>query len=291
MIPTDQAVLEWMPDGVVVCDEHGTIVFVNRQAENLTGYSRGELVGKRIERLVPVRARSAHPGFRTAFYRRGRARLMGANTDLQLRRRDGTLIPVDISLGPMGTHTVAAIRDVTERRSMEEALTHRALHDPLTELANRSLFFDRLRLALGDARREGTTVALVMLDLDGFKAVNDAFGHSVGDEVLQTLGGRLREGLRASDTAARIGGDEFAWVMPRVASRRAVQSTVRRRLRAVQQPVVVRRRKITIGVSAGIALYPDDARDADTLIRHADSAMYAAKREGRDVVFHLAGPR
>ena len=216
---------------------------------------------------------------------------MGANTDLQLRRKDGSLLAVDISLGPMGDHTVAAIRDVTERRGMEEALAHRALHDPLTELANRSLFFDRLRVALGEARRRGSAVALVILDVDGFKAVNDAFGHSVGDEVLRTLGARLADGLRATDTAARIGGDEFALVMPNIASRRAVETTVRKRLHVVQQPVVVRRRKVKIGVSAGVALYPDDARDSDTLIRHADSAMYAAKREGREVVFHLSPRR
>ena len=290
MIPTDQAVLEWMPDGVVVCDEDGTIVFVNRQAESITGYTRDELTGKKIERLVPLRSRPAHSNLRSEFYRRGRPRLMGASTDLQLRRKDGSLLAVDIALGPVGRQTVAAIRDVTERRNMEQALAHRALHDPLTELANRSLFFDRLRLALGDARRSGTTVALVMLDVDGFKAVNDAYGHSVGDEVLRTLAARLREGLRATDTAARIGGDEFAWIMPHVASRRAVQSAVRKRLRGVQQHVVVRRRKIAIAVSAGVALYPEDARDADTLIRHADSAMYAAKREGRGVVFHVAPP-
>jgi diguanylate cyclase (GGDEF)-like protein len=211
---------------------------------------------------------------------------MGVNGDLQLRRKDGSLLPVDIALGPMGTHTVATIRDVTERRSMEAALAHRALHDPLTELANRSLFFDRLQLALGDARRTGSMVALVILDVDGFKAINDAFGHSVGDQVLRTLATRLADGLRATDTAARIGGDEFAWVMPRVASPRAVEKTVRKRLRAVQHAVVAGRRTIKVGVSAGVALYPDDARDADTLIRHADSAMYAAKREGRKVVFH-----
>jgi diguanylate cyclase (GGDEF)-like protein/PAS domain S-box-containing protein len=288
VIPTEEAVLEWMPDGVVVCDRAGTIVFVNRQAEEMTGYSRGELVGRRIETLVPIRYRRRHPDLRAGFHRRGKSRPMGGNTDLLLRRKDGSLLAVDIALGPMDKHTVVAIRDVTERRSMEEALTHRALHDPLTELANRSLFFDRLRQALGDARRTRSTVAVVMLDLDGFKAVNDAFGHAIGDEVLRTLGGRLGEGLRATDTAARIGGDEFSLVMPHVASRRAVQAAVRKRLRAVERPVVVGRRKISVGISAGISLYPDDARDADSLIRHADGAMYSAKREGRDVVFHLS---
>jgi len=291
VIPTDQAILEWMPDGVVVCEEDGTIVFVNRQAESITGYSRDELLGKKIEKLVPVRSRPVHSALREDFYGRGRSRLMGANTDLQLRRKDGSLVAVDIALGPMGKQTVAAIRDVTDRRSMEEALSHRALHDSLTELANRSLFFDRLRFAIGEARREGTSVALVILDVDGFKAVNDAFGHSVGDEVLRTLGMRLAEGLRATDTAARIGGDEFAWVMPKIASRRAVERTVRNRLRTVQQPIVVRRRTIDMRVSAGIALYPEDARDSDTLIRQADSAMYTAKREGRGIVFHPPAPR
>lgn len=279
-----------MPDAVVVTDPRGKIVFANRQTETLTGYSRRELIGHNVEILVPRPLRSAHVRQRTAFYARGTPRMMGASeADLKLRSKDGTEVPVEISLGPAVGDTVAVIRDVTERRRMQLELEHRALHDPLTDLANRTLFFDRLRQSIRAARRDRSRVALVMLDLDGFKAINDEFGHATGDDVLRRLGERLRKDLRASDTAARIGGDEFAIILPQVATTKAVDTMVRKRLAIAQEPIKTGRRTIDVQVSAGIAMYPDDGHDADTLIRHADSAMYSAKREGRTVVFHMPG--
>jgi len=281
-----------MPDAVVVTDQGGKIVFANRMAESLTGYSRQELIGHKVEVLVPRAQRSTHVEQRNSFYARGRPRMMGASeADLKLRRKDGAEVPVEISLGPAAADTVAVIRDVTERRRMELALEHRALHDPLTDLANRTLFFDRLQQSIHSARREQSQVALVMLDLDGFKAINDAYGHVIGDDVLRKLSERLRRGLRATDTAARLGGDEFALILPRVSNRTAVDRMVRRRLAIAQEPLIAGRRKINVRVSAGIAIHPDDGRDADILLRHADAAMYSAKREGRTLVFHVSTRR
>jgi diguanylate cyclase (GGDEF)-like protein/PAS domain S-box-containing protein len=281
-------VLEWIPDAVIVSDPDGTIVFANRNAEKLTGYPQSLMVGRPVEMLLPRRLRAAHVRHRKDFYARGLPRPMGGNdSSFSLVRRDGTVIPVEISLGPAAADTVAVIRDVAERRRMEEALEHRALHDPLTELANRALFFDRLRQAIHAAERDGSQVALMMLDLDGFKSINDSYGHAVGDDVLKKLGARLLKDLRATDTAARIGGDEFALILPRIARRSTVERMARRRLTVAQAPLVAARRRISLRVSAGIALYPNDGRDADTLLRHADAAMYSAKREGRSLVFHM----
>lgn len=278
-VPTDHRLLESIPDAVVVTAPDGEIVFVNFAAERLTGYKRKELVGKKVEVLVPTRLRGVHVRSRRGFYVKGIARLMGeADRDLMLRRKDGGEVSVEISLGPAGEDTVAVVRDVTERRRMEEALEHRALHDPLTDMANRSLFFDRLQQAIHSARRQGTQLAVVMLDLDGFKSVNDAFGHAAGDEVLKVMAGRLSADMRATDTAARIGGDEFAWVLPRVTGRRAVDRLVANRVTAACEPIVVDGARVDLGVSAGVAIYPDDGRDADSLIRHADAAMYSTKR-------------
>ncbi len=291
-VPRIYDLLEWMPDAVVVADPTGKIVFANKKAESLTGYSRRELLGRPVEILVPFKVRAAHARRRRDFYARGVPRFMGSlEADLSLRRKDGSVIPVEISLGPAAVDTVAVIRDITERRRMEVALEHRALHDPLTDLANRSLFFDRLRQVILTARREGGQVALVMLDLDGFKAINDLHGHGVGDDVLRRLGARLRQDLRATDTAARIGGDEFALILPRVAGRNAVEQMVRKRLMTAQGPLIVDRRRINLRMSAGIAMYPEHGRDADTLMRHADAAMYSAKREGRSIVFHPSPAR
>lgn len=281
--------LEGIPDGVIVCDAEGQIAFANRAAEALSGYRRSELVGHKVELLVPAGQRAQHAKDRRRFYLRGQARRMGRpENDFKLRRNDGTLAPVDIALGPVGSHTVAVIRDVTEQRALEAALEHRALHDPLTDLANRNLFFDRLRQSIASARRQGHQIALVMLDLDGFKAINDAYGHAVGDGVLKEIGHRLGAGLRATDTAARIGGDEFALILPRVTSHAGVQRLVQARLASIREPITLRGEHRKVAISAGIAMYPDDGRDVDTLMRHADAAMYSAKREGRAVVFHLS---
>lgn len=277
--PRRHDVLEAIPDAVVVTDPHGDIVFVNRGAESMTGYERSELIGQAIEILVPEKLRGIHVRHRRGFYAKGLPRLMGAGTkDFSLRRKDGTTVPVEISLGPVGADTVAVVRDVTERKRMEEALEHRALHDPLTDLANRSLFFDRLRQAIHSARRDGTQLALVMLDVDEFKTINDTRGHAAGDAVLKEVASRLRLGLRATDSAARLGGDEFAWILPRVAHRRSVDTIVRKRLAIAQEPVRVDGGEIAIGLSAGIAMFPEDGGDADRLLRAADAAMYGIKR-------------
>jgi diguanylate cyclase (GGDEF)-like protein/PAS domain S-box-containing protein len=284
--------LDWIPDGVVVADPSGKIVFANDSMEHLTGYRRKELVGNAIELLVPEELRPIHRRHvHRYFSTRGRQRPMGqADRDFRVRRKDGSEFMADIALGPMdstyGRQTVAVIRDITERRQLETALEHQALHDPLTDLANRTLFFDRLNQALSSANRERKQVALVMLDLDEFKGVNDVYGHAMGDRVLKELSGRLSTGLRATDTAARIGGDEFAWILPRVAGRQAVQRMVRQRLRAFREPVQVDKGRIDVTFSAGAAIYPQDGKDVDTLMRHADSAMYSAKREGRNLAFY-----
>lgn len=291
-MPIEHEPLEWMPDAVLVSNRRGKIVYANRHAASLTGYRPKDLVGRNVEVLVPAGVRTRHVQHRRRFYARGVTRPMGTiDNDLRLRRKDGTTIPVEISLGPAGNDTVAVIRDVTERQRMEVALEHRALHDPLTELANRILFFDRMRQSVLGARRESYQVALVILDIDAFKAVNDVHGHAVGDQVLQELGAKMRKGLRGTDTAARIGGDEFAWILPRVTSRDAVKRTVRKRMHALQEPTEVDHNTIALGLSAGIAIYPDDGRDIDTLMRHADSAMYFAKRENCMLAFHRRGAR
>jgi diguanylate cyclase (GGDEF)-like protein/PAS domain S-box-containing protein len=291
------ALLEWIPDGVMVTDGRGLIVFANRPAEQMTGYRRHELAGHTIELLVPKQLRAIHRQHRHDYSSgRGGDRPMGrADYDFRVRRKDGTEFFADIALGSIdteeGRQTIAVIRDITERRRLEYALEHQALHDPLTGLANRTLFFDRLNQALLSARRERKEVALAMLDLDSFKDVNDAFGHAAGDDLLKQVAVRLGTGLRATDTAARLGGDEFAWILPRVAGRQAVERMARRRLRELQKPFAIDKRSVELGVSAGIALYPDDGRDADALMRHADSAMYAAKREGRGVAFYPSRKR
>lgn len=274
-----------MPDGVVISDAAGRIVYVNRRAEEITGYKRRELQGQRIELLVPRNLRSLHKEHRRDYNAKPGRRPMGsAANDFQVQRKDGTEFSADISLGPLATasgpQVIAVIRDISERRSFEAALEHQALHDPLTDLANRTLFFDRLSQAINNARRDRKQVALVILDLDRFKQVNDTLGHAQGDAVLKELAARLVERLRATDTAARLGGDEFAWILPRMAGSAAAERMVRKWLRGLDGVYSVGGKRIELAVSAGMALYPDDGDDVNTLMRQADGALYSAKRAG-----------
>ena len=279
----DLSLLEPLPEGVLLCDARGRIVYANRRLEAMTRYERNALAGHSVEVLVPDGLRAVHRRHRLEYQARPRPRSMGsADHEYAVRRADGTTFPADIALGPMeragARQIVAVVRDITDRKSLEEALAHRALHDPLTGLANRTLFFDRLRQAMLQAGRERRQVALVMLDLDQFKSVNDQHGHQAGDQVLRKAAQRLSIGLRRTDTVARIGGDEFAWVLPGVSGRQAAAVMMAKLLRAVSERYIVGGRSIEVSVSAGMALFPDDGEDVDTLIRVADVELYAAKR-------------
>jgi diguanylate cyclase (GGDEF)-like protein/PAS domain S-box-containing protein len=272
-----------MPDGVLLCDESGRIVEANRSLELLTGYSREELVGHPVEVLVPAEARSRHRVDRRRYQARPRRRAMGSvDRDFMVRRKGGSTFSADIALGAVttagGRRVIAVVRDITSRKLLEAQLAHRALHDPLTGLANRTLFFDRLRQAMQQARRDRRQVALVMLDLDNFKSVNDRYGHQAGDDVLRKVASRLARGLRRTDTVARIGGDEFAWVLPGVSGRQAAMVMLVKRLRAVPARIASGGRSIQVGVTAGLALFPDDGDDMDALMSAADVELYAAKR-------------
>jgi len=177
-------------------------------------------------------------------------------------------------------------------RSQQAALEHQALHDALTDLPNRVYLYARLQQEVAAARRLGTRCALLIMDLDRFKEINDTFGHHSGDILLQQVGRRLAAALRESDTVARLGGDEFAAVLADVGERSAAGIVARKLLRALDDPFAVEDSVFTIGGSLGIALYPDDGTDADILMRRADAAMYAAKRAARGVAYYAHhGPR
>jgi diguanylate cyclase (GGDEF)-like protein len=177
---------------------------------------------------------------------------------------------------------VTIYTDVTERKRAEERILHMANHDTLTDLPNRALFNDRLGQAISFAKRETGQFALLYLDLDRFKPVNDTLGHSAGDELLKSVAGRIRAQVRESDTVARLGGDEFAVILPDISDRQHVESVARKIVAALAAPFMLGAgaRPVEIAASAGIALYPADARDHEALIRKADVAMYDAKLEG-----------
>jgi diguanylate cyclase (GGDEF)-like protein/PAS domain S-box-containing protein len=202
-------------------------------------------------------------------------------------RRDGryflrTLSPVRDTDGQIETITVIS-KDITERKRVEKELTYMATHDSLTGLPNRMLFNDRLLFSLAQAQRRHKKIALMLLDLDNFKDVNDTLGHSVGDQLLRAVGNRLRRLLRKEDTVARVGGDEFLLLLPEIARAENAITIAKKILAAFRKPCIFDDYEIPISTSIGIAIYPDDSDDADTLLKHADIAMYAAKDRGRGI--------
>jgi len=177
---------------------------------------------------------------------------------------------------------LGSLLDVTERKRAEEAMRHIAYHDALTGLPNRLLFHNRLMLALAQAANRQQQLAVMWVDLDYFKKVNDSLGHSVGDRLLQSVGDRLSGLLRSTDTVARLGGDEFLLLLPGIRRPEDAQIVAEKLLKAFRNPFKLEGRQLRSIASIGMALYRDDGEDADTLMRNADIAMYAAKKQGRD---------
>ena len=206
-------------------------------------------------------------------------------------RKDGTEFELDLQLIPVEnggelTHWVAFLRDITEEKQQVVTLRHQAMHDNLTGLPNRVMLLERLEKAIGKARQEVTSVALMLMDLDRFKEVNDSFGHHFGDALLKQVAFRLQNQARISETVARLGGDEFAIVIPDASDADSVAAIARRVLNSLEQPFVIEAQVLEVGASIGIALYPAHGTDARTLLRRADVAMYAAKQSQAGYAFH-----
>ncbi|OPZ86016.1 MAG: Phytochrome-like protein cph2 [bacterium ADurb.Bin429] len=202
-----------------------------------------------------------------------------------LVRRDTDLTDVlHILVPPVGrmVYLQGIMLDITERKQAEDMIRHQAYHDTLTDLPNRALFQDRLTHALTRARRHGTMLAVMFLDIDRFKTVNDTFGHAVGDLLLKGVADRLRARLRGEDTISRLGGDEFTILLHEIANADDALSVARKIVQAFEQPFLLDGKEIHTSTSVGIALFPQDGSDAQTLLHHADTALYHAKEQGRN---------
>ena len=280
----ERLTLNVAPDGVLWVDQKGTIMMANPAMEELTGYSPSELLGCDVNIFLPPHLREQHSHTLHSYFAAPRSRVMGL-LDLKLMRKDGRMLPVDISLGNWQdegvSHAIAYIRDLTERSKFEESLRHKATHDELTGLPNRWLFRLQLEQALARASRRNQRVAVLFLDLDQFKNVNDSFGHATGDALLVQVGVRILSVLRESDTLARLGGDEFAILLSDVVEVDEAVSVGAKLLLSLQASYRLQEQNIYSGGSLGLAFYPDDATDSETLLRYADMAMYQAKQAGR----------
>jgi diguanylate cyclase (GGDEF)-like protein/PAS domain S-box-containing protein len=275
-----RAILDNVADGIVTVDQRLVVRSYNPAAERLFGHAADEVIGKDFLRLIAEPYRSElKPQLRS--YLRAQQDLfeMGSH-ETSGQRKDGTTFPMEFNVGWLGPQRllIGSLRDVSERKAETEALQYKALHDPLTGLANRTFFKERLEETISAGEREMKPCAVLLLDLDGFKSVNDSLGHQAGDRLLVQVADRMRRVLRKADTIARYGGDEFA-VIPWGATdvTRAVL-IAEKILSAMDQPLTIDDQSISVSFSIGIAAFPQHAEDAQTLIRRADVAMYTAKR-------------
>jgi diguanylate cyclase (GGDEF)-like protein/PAS domain S-box-containing protein len=283
-----QVTLHCIADAVICTDISGAITFLNVVAEKLTGWSWQAAAGRPIAEVFSVRsATNRETGAVPAELAIWQDPIVYLPSSRILIRRDGFEIPIEDSAARIhdregqAAGVVIVFRDVSAARAMALQITHSAEHDFLTGLPNRMLLNDRISQAIALAPRHTKHVAVLFLDLDGFKHINDSLGHPVGDKLLQSITGRLVECVRGSDTVSRQGGDEFVVLLSEVAESEDAAITARRILAAVAQPHSIDRHDLHVSASIGVSVFPDDGLDADTLIKNADTAMYQAKENGR----------
>jgi diguanylate cyclase (GGDEF)-like protein/PAS domain S-box-containing protein len=271
-------------DAVLITNAEGVIEFVNPAFEKMTGFTKAEVIGQ-TPRIVKSGAHGAE--FYADMWRtiRGgrvfRAVFVNRRKNGEIYYEEKAIAPVRDRFGKI-THHVATARDVTERVCAEEHIEYLANYDSLTGLPNRDLFMDRLQCALVRGVTSGKTVALLRLDLDDFRAMNEMFGHAAGDALLKAVAFRLRNCVRRNDTVARLGDDEFAVVLGEVDGEGYLESTLAKVLSAFRQPFKVNNRFQLITASIGVSVYPADGANGQSLLRHADMAMYRAKEAGKN---------
>ena len=279
-------------DVIWIVDLQGRCTYVSPSVEKLRGYSVAEVLGQSLdEALTPESAAIARAALAKALATVEQGlpfpKFRG---ELEQPCKDGSTVWTEVTTS--GMHNAAGefigilgvSRDIGERRRIEMQIRHLARHDPLTELPNRALFVDRLQQAVAMAKRNRQQLAVLFIDLDRFKPVNDTYGHAVGDRLLQEVARRMLAVVRQSDTVARLGGDEFVVLLQEVASAASARRVADKLHAALRQPFVINGHPLQISSCIGLALYPEHGGDALELTKNADSAMYQAKHAGRDRV-------
>ncbi len=271
-------------EAIVITDIENNIIQVNKAFTDITGYSSDEVIGKN-----PRILQSGQQG--ADFYREMWESLLDKGSwqgEIMDRRKSGEIYPKWLSIAVVRNEQgaianyIALFSDITERRASFDRIQHLAHYDALTHLPNRALLNDHIELAIAGAKRNGTQLAVVFIDLDRFKNVNDTMGHHVGDILLQAVAERLRKCVRESDTVARLGGDEFVILLNNINGEKDAALVAQKVIDLIGEPFMIAGYQADIGSSMGISIYPTHGSDRFTLLRQADAAMYLAKEKGRN---------
>ncbi|HUR27805.1 MAG TPA: diguanylate cyclase [Planctomycetota bacterium] len=276
---TTATTLASIADGVITVDSARRVTYLNRLAEEMTGFTSAGALGRPVDDVLQLSEEApASPPIEDMPERFAGPVL----TRAQLAQRNGARIPIEkVETALSGARgDVIVFRDITERVQREKDLRTLAYRDTLTNLPNRLSLHELLDLELAHARRNHGSLAVLFIDLDEFKAVNDTFGHAAGDELLRATAARLRVNLRETDTIARLGGDEFAVVLPGAPTARDAELVAAKLLNALEEPVMFEGHALRVRASIGLAMFPKDGTNAEALLRTADGAMYRAKQQG-----------
>ena len=285
-----QTLVDTALDAVVMMDAEGMISGWNRQAERIFGWSRQEIIGRPMHAtIIPARYRAGHAEGLKRFLASGTGPFMNKMIEIHALHRDGHEFPVELSLAAVTTagkpEFSSFIRDITERKRAEAELQEMATTDFLTGLDNRRQFIVRIVEELARLQRLGKLhAAVLMLDLDHFKRINDSSGHAAGDAMLKHFAALMRDELRKIDTVARVGGEEFAIILPGADAEEAKIFAERLRQKVAASPLVLNEQRLAITVSIGIAVMKAGDADVDAVLVRADEALYRAKRNGRNRV-------
>lgn len=278
-----------MGEAVYALDRDGHVIFINPAAEKLLGWRKEELLKRHGHEAFHYKRPDGSPFPRQecpVFKTIQTGRTYRSEEDFMVRK-DGSFLPVTLVSTPLLREgeivgSVAAFHDITERRQAMERIQYLAHYDVLTDLPNRRLLEDRLEQALARAKRNHKSLAVMFLDLDRFKQINDTLGHDQGDELLKAVAQRLTASVRQEDTVSRLGGDEFVVVLPEIASAGDAEIVAQKIVEAIRSPLKLATQELHVTTSVGLAIYPQDGEGTVSLMKNADSAMYQAKESGRD---------
>lgn len=282
-----QAIIHNVMDGIITINETGEMQGFNPAAEKIFGYTWQEVLGQNVKMLMPEPERSAHDGYLERYRRSGQAQILGVRgREVIAVRKNGEQFPMELSASEMvlGGHRyfIGIVRDITERKQAEQKIAHLAHYDYLTDLPNRASLLDMLNHSVALALRNKRKMAILFLDLDGFKQVNDTLGHDAGDLLLKEVAIRLKKTIRDSDAVSRVGGDEFIIMLENCESTEHAAQAASKIIAALSKPFRLKGQSSHIGGSIGISLFSEDSKDPKELIKQADEAMYLAKQSGKN---------